>query len=154
LTRTSSPSYESEPVTRTTSPSYDENASVLDDILNENYNGTDDKDIEWLKIPIENISKVGVNDTDSVENEPEVFENNEINQEAAPQKKKKKKMMHELAARSLETDSEIISEPLADIYAAQGLKNEAIEMYQRLSLHIPEKSDFFAAKIEKLRTIS
>jgi hypothetical protein len=129
-------------------PSYDESASILDKILDENYNGTDDKDIEWLKIPIENITK-----ENGIETEPtlEVEESSEINQEAAPQKKKKKKMMHELAARSLETDSEIISEPLADIYAAQGLKSEAIEMYQRLSLQIPEKSDFFAAKIEKLR---
>ena len=61
--------------------------------------------------------------------------------------------MHELAVKSIEENDDLISETLADLLAYQGNNNKAIEMYMRLSLHIPEKSDYFAAKIEKLRNI-
>ena len=70
-----------------------------------------------------------------------------------PKKKKKKKNMHELAVKSIEENDDLISETLADLLAFQGNNNKAIEMYMRLSLQIPEKSDYFAAKIEKLRNI-
>jgi hypothetical protein len=127
--------------------------AILDGFLKESAAAIDDKDLEWLSIPVENkVVTENIEQTFSTEKEAyEQGENDGTEQTDAPQKKKKKKMMHELAAKSLETDYEIISEPLADIYAAQGLIDKAIEMYQRLSLHIPEKSDFFAAKIEKLR---
>jgi hypothetical protein len=127
--------------------------AILEGFLNETNAVSHDKDLEWLSIPIENA--IVVNNSENaqyLENEAtEQVEKEPTDLAEAPQKKKKKKMMHELAARSLQTDYDIISEPLADIYAAQGLNDKAIEMYERLSLHIPEKSDFFAAKIEKLR---
>jgi tetratricopeptide (TPR) repeat protein len=43
-----------------------------------------------------------------------------------------------------------ISETYADLLAAQGYKDQAIEMYKRLIEKYPEKSGFFAAKIEAL----
>ena len=43
-----------------------------------------------------------------------------------------------------------ISETYADLLAAQGYKDQAIEMYKRLMEKYPEKSGFFAAKIEAL----
>jgi hypothetical protein len=136
-----------------TTPIAPDTLAILDGFLKESAAHSDDKDLEWLSIPIEN--KAGTENIENQESEDhETFGQDEIEateQTEAPQKKKKKKIMHELAAKSLITDYEIISEPLADIYAAQGLNDKAIEMYQRLSLHIPEKSDFFAAKIEKLR---
>jgi hypothetical protein len=72
--------------------------------------------------------------------------------EKEKKKKKKKKKMHDLAARSLEQDDEIVSEMLANILALQGHKKQAKAMYEKLYLLFPEKSDYFAAKIEKLRT--
>ncbi len=68
-----------------------------------------------------------------------------------PKKKKKKKNMHALAVKSIEENDDLISETLADLLAFQGNNNRAIEMYMRLCLQVPEKSDYFAAKIEKLR---
>lgn len=46
---------------------------------------------------------------------------------------------------------EIVSEPLAALYAQQGLIKEAIEMYTKLSLKIPNKSTYFAEIIKKLK---
>ncbi|NJN34872.1 MAG: hypothetical protein HC817_12090 [Saprospiraceae bacterium] len=65
--------------------------------------------------------------------------------------KKKKRKMHDLAKNSLVKHDDMVSETLADMLAAQGNDEKAIEMYDRLSLIFPEKSNYFAAKIEKLR---
>jgi hypothetical protein len=46
---------------------------------------------------------------------------------------------------------ESISETFADLLAAQGYKEQAIAMYTRLMEKFPEKSRFFAAKIEALQ---
>lgn len=45
----------------------------------------------------------------------------------------------------------IISESLAEIYVKQGLKSEAIKMYEKLSLKNPKKSTYFAEIIENLK---
>jgi len=47
--------------------------------------------------------------------------------------------------------NEIVSESLAEIYTMQGLKKEAIEMYEKLSLKNPKKSTYFAEIIENLK---
>ncbi|MDZ4748625.1 MAG: hypothetical protein SH808_09065 [Saprospiraceae bacterium] len=44
-----------------------------------------------------------------------------------------------------------ISETFADLLSAQGYKEQAIEMYIKLMEKYPEKSGFFAAKIEALQ---
>ena len=49
------------------------------------------------------------------------------------------------------TLNEVISETYADLLAAQGYKDRAIEMYLRLIEKYPEKSSFFAAKIQALQ---
>ncbi|MEO5906460.1 MAG: hypothetical protein ABIQ11_07030 [Saprospiraceae bacterium] len=43
-----------------------------------------------------------------------------------------------------------ISETFADLLAAQGYRDQAIDMYKLLMAKYPEKSSFFAAKIEAL----
>lgn len=55
-----------------------------------------------------------------------------------------------MAKQSLEERDDIISETLAGIFAEQGNLPRAIEMYRKLMLSNPEKSSFFAARIEKL----
>lgn len=52
---------------------------------------------------------------------------------------------------SLMEDPSLVSETLADIYAEQGCYAKAIQMYEILSLHFPEKSCYFAARIEKVK---
>lgn len=48
-------------------------------------------------------------------------------------------------------DPNIVSETLANIYAEQKCFDKAIQMYEILKLHFPEKSCYFAALIEKLK---
>jgi tetratricopeptide (TPR) repeat protein len=48
---------------------------------------------------------------------------------------------------------EIISENLANILIKQGRVDKAIDMYEKLSLKFPEKSAYFASRIEDLRNL-
>ena len=52
---------------------------------------------------------------------------------------------------SLQDNQNIATETLADIYATQGHKNKAIEIYEHLILQYPEKHIYFAAQIERLK---
>ena len=63
-------------------------------------------------------------------------------------KKKKKKSKH---LDSLQDKPEIASEQLANLLVNQGHIEQAIAMYGRLSLKYPEKSSFFAAKIDSIK---
>lgn len=57
----------------------------------------------------------------------------------------------ERAKKSIEENEDILSETLARLVAAQGKKEKAIKIYQKLMLKYPQKSNTFAAQIEKLR---
>jgi hypothetical protein len=47
----------------------------------------------------------------------------------------------------------VISVGLAEVLSNQGHYQEAIHMFEKLSLKYPEKSDYFAAQIQKLRAL-
>ncbi len=68
-----------------------------------------------------------------------------------PKEQKKKDEADQIAAQSLQEDNEIASETLALVLSLQGHYEKAISMYERLCLQYPEKSSFFAAKIETLK---
>jgi hypothetical protein len=71
-------------------------------------------------------------------------------------KKKKKKKSKDIsikqrAKRSLELSQELVTEPLAELLASQGHKEEAIVMFTKLSLIFPKKSSYFADRINRLK---
>lgn len=57
------------------------------------------------------------------------------------------------AMESITIESSLISESLAEILARQGKKEKAIAMYKKLSLRNPEKSTYFADRINELSSM-
>ncbi len=56
----------------------------------------------------------------------------------------------ELAPESLDEPEDMISETLADVLARQGKTARAIDIFKKLSLQFPEKSSYFAKKMESV----
>ncbi|NNE55134.1 MAG: hypothetical protein HKN33_07815 [Pyrinomonadaceae bacterium] len=56
----------------------------------------------------------------------------------------------DLAKKSLVEDENLVTETMAQIYAAQGKMEKARRAYRLLSLKYPEKSVYFAAQLKKL----
>lgn len=48
-------------------------------------------------------------------------------------------------------EEDVITETMAEVLIGQGKKKRAIEVYQKLLLHNPSKSAYFAAKIDSLK---
>ena len=55
-----------------------------------------------------------------------------------------------LTEAEIDDEYDLVSEELAEIYLAQGLKSEAVEIYRKLSLLNSEKSVYFAEKIAQV----
>jgi hypothetical protein len=72
-------------------------------------------------------------------------------EEKREEEEKKPVQAQDLARKSVEEKDDIVSETLAGILARQGHSQKAIQMYEKLSLIFPEKSSFFAQKIELLK---
>ena len=65
--------------------------------------------------------------------------------------KKAPDVVAEIARLSVTENTALASETLADLLASQQLYDKAAKMYERLIMKFPEKSAYFAAKIEKLK---
>jgi hypothetical protein len=59
--------------------------------------------------------------------------------------------VEQLAEKSLRED-EVVTETMADVWIKQGEPDKAIDIYNKLSLLNPSKSDYFAAKIQELKS--
>jgi hypothetical protein len=59
--------------------------------------------------------------------------------------------VEEIAQRSVTPSEETVSETLAALLEKQGQHEEAVAMYEKLKLKFPEKSSFFAAKIDAIK---
>lgn len=57
----------------------------------------------------------------------------------------------EMAVNSIAANEDVVSEALAEVYVLQRKIQKAIDMYRKLSLQNPEKSVYFAHKIEILQ---
>jgi len=57
----------------------------------------------------------------------------------------------QIADQSVEDSDDLVTETLADVLTHQQQFEKAIEVYERLSLLFPEKSDFFAGRIADIR---
>ena len=59
----------------------------------------------------------------------------------------------DLSETSAEEKGSFITETLAKIYITQGYYSRAINIYEKLSLQYPEKSAYFAGRIEKINDL-
>ncbi len=57
----------------------------------------------------------------------------------------------DLSVDSVKFNDDIVSETLAEIYLKQGRRDRALNIYNKLCLKFPEKSRFFAKKIEDIK---
>ena len=57
----------------------------------------------------------------------------------------------DISISSIQEDEEVATETLASVYVSQKLYQKAISVYEKLILKFPEKSAYFASRIEELR---
>ena len=57
----------------------------------------------------------------------------------------------QILAENSNTETEVLTESMAEVFARQGKTAKASEVYQKLSLLNPAKSTYFAAKLENLK---
>jgi hypothetical protein len=59
----------------------------------------------------------------------------------------------QVLAENSNTETEVLTESMAEVFARQGKMAKASELYQKLSLLNPAKSTYFAAKLENLKAL-
>lgn len=108
-----------------------------------------------VSIEIEDLNKAE-NDKSSYKYEMIDGEWKQIKKKAKKKKKKKKKKKskeEQVAEKSVILGDSIATKTLAQLLEKQGHYEKAIEMYERLRLENPQKSELFVAKIQKLKKL-
>jgi hypothetical protein len=59
----------------------------------------------------------------------------------------------DISQESVQEHEDLLSEKLVEVYIQQGYYYKAIEAFKKLSLKYPEKSDYFAERIKKVKQI-
>ena len=85
-----------------------------------------------------------------------LYSKKQAQEEITPFQKQPEKVVDELIAgelakKSIQADEHLITETYARILVMQGKYTKAVEMYSKLSLLKPQKSDYFAALIDQLK---
>ncbi len=70
-----------------------------------------------------------------------------------PPPENKPEVVLDVSLESLKEDESFMTETLAEIYLKQGYYLKTIQTYEKLSLKYPEKSIYFASRIEKIRDL-
>jgi hypothetical protein len=73
-----------------------------------------------------------------------------LNQQSLNTDEKETDRIRHFAAHSIE-DRDVLTESMAEVLAKQGMYENAIALYQKLSLIYPPKSAYFASRIEQLK---
>jgi len=96
------------------------------------------------------VSEASPAKTPQLPDETEIQDASKEKKDKKKKKKKKKRKQQADDGDPIILSDEVYSETLAELLESQGHTTEAIAMYEKLRLKYPEKSRFFAAKIEKL----
>ena len=78
-------------------------------------------------------------------------EGSKKNKSKKKKKKKKGKKLQDKINKSVKRNDKIYTETLAELLEKQGHKKKAIDIYKQLMYNNPEKSDYFAGRINKLK---
>lgn len=107
--------------------------------------------LENQKVPFEAVSEIEAELMKSSARQPQSHLDSFINSQIAKKKNKKK-----FSAQKVENESNsqgLISETLAEILFLQKKYDDAIDVYEKLSLKYPQKSSYFASRIQKIKKI-
>ncbi len=105
---------------------------------------------EWLNILTKDTKQKETSDTD---NKDDDLINRFIEKNPTIPKPGDTQVTYtEISDPSEKLNDDLFSETLANIYLKQKHFEEAIKIYQKLMLHYPEKSSYFAARIEEIKS--